>query len=229
MLRAGDIQLAGQQSGFRIDKKGSIDLVTEVDLACERMCRDTIAERFPGHDVLAEELGNAAAGGAPSQFRWVFDPLDGTTNYAHGLPIYCSSLALEIDGRAEVAAIYDPTRKELFTAERGEGSYLNGRALHVSSKVALIDSLPIPKFGPPKLAIRIVTLEESWEEAEQRMEVFLEAGAEAVWLVSEAAMCINVRTQNAQRIYERHETLEGGDLLPGFHLPLSEVFKDWSA
>lgn len=95
--------------------------------------------------------------------------------------------------------------------------------------VALIDSLPIPKFGPPKLAIRIVPLEESWEEAEQRMEVFLEAGAEAVWLVSEAAMCINVRTQNAQRIYERHETLEGGDLLPGFHLPLSEVFKDWSA
>lgn len=146
MLRAGDIQLAGQQSGFRIDKKGSIDLVTEVDLACERMCRDTIAERFPGHDVLAEELGSAAAGGAPSRFRWVFDPLDGTTNYAHGLPIYCSSLALEIDGRAEVAAIYDPTRKELFTAERGEGSYLNGRALHVSSNVALIDSLLVTGF-----------------------------------------------------------------------------------
>jgi myo-inositol-1(or 4)-monophosphatase len=146
VLRAGDIQLAGQQSGFRIDKKGSIDLVTEIDLACERMCRDTIAERFPGHDVLAEELGSAAAGGAPSRFRWVFDPLDGTTNYAHGLPIYCSSLALEIDGRAEVAAIYDPTRKELFTGERGEGSYLNGRALHVSSKVALIDSLLVTGF-----------------------------------------------------------------------------------
>ena len=137
VLRAGDIQLAGQQSGFRIDKKGTIDLVTEVDLACERMCRDAIAERFAGHDVLAEELGDAAPGREPSRFRWVFDPLDGTTNYAHGLPIYCSSLALEIDGRAEVAAIYDPTRKELFTAERGEGSYLNGRALRVSSTAAL--------------------------------------------------------------------------------------------
>ena len=144
VLRAGDIQLAGQRSGFRVDKKGSIDLVTEVDLACERMCRDTITERFPGHDVLAEELGGTAHAGA--RFRWVFDPLDGTTNYAHGLPIYCSSLALEIDGRADVAAIYDPTRRELFTAERGEGSYMNGRALRVSSTAALIDSLLVTGF-----------------------------------------------------------------------------------
>ena len=132
VLRAGDIQRAGQESGFRVDKKGSIDLVTEVDLACERMCRETLAERFPEHDISAEELGGSPTGPAASRFRWVFDPLDGTTNYAHGLPIYCSSLALEIDGRAEVAAIYDPTRKELFTAERGEGAYLNGQALRVS-------------------------------------------------------------------------------------------------
>jgi myo-inositol-1(or 4)-monophosphatase len=146
VLRAGDIQRAGQEAGFRVDKKGSIDLVTEIDLACERMCRETIAERFPGHDILAEELGGASPGGAASSFRWVFDPLDGTTNYAHGLPIYCSSLALEIDGRAEVAAIYDPTRRELFTAERGEGSYLNGRALRVSQTSTLIDSLLVTGF-----------------------------------------------------------------------------------
>jgi myo-inositol-1(or 4)-monophosphatase len=146
VLRAGDIQRAGQESGFRVDKKGSIDLVTEVDLACERMCRETIAERFPGHDILAEELGGASPGGTASRFRWVFDPLDGTTNYTHGLPIYCSSLALEIDGRAEVAAIYDPTRRELFTAERGEGSYLNGRALRVSQTSTLIDSLLVTGF-----------------------------------------------------------------------------------
>ena len=145
VLRAGDIQLAGQESGFRIDKKGSIDLVTEIDLACERMCRDVVAERFPDHDILAEEL-SAPGDRASSRFRWVFDPLDGTTNYAHGLPIYCSSLALEIDGRAEVAAIYDPTRKELFTAERGEGAYLNGRALRVSETPALLDSLLVTGF-----------------------------------------------------------------------------------
>ena len=146
MLRAGDIQRAGQESGFRVDKKGSIDLVTEVDFACERMCRETLTERFPDHDVLAEELGGLAPGPTPSRFRWVFDPLDGTTNYAHGLPIYCSSLALEIDGRPEVAAIYDPTRKELFTGERGEGAYLNGRALRVSQTETLIDSLLVTGF-----------------------------------------------------------------------------------
>jgi myo-inositol-1(or 4)-monophosphatase len=145
-LRAGDIQRAGQVSGFRIDKKGSIDLVTEVDLACEKMCRQVIAERFPDHDILAEELGGLATGRPASRFRWVFDPLDGTTNYAHGLPIYCSSLALEIDGRTDVAAIYDPTRKELFTAERGEGAYLNGEALHVSGTTTLIDSLLVTGF-----------------------------------------------------------------------------------
>ena len=146
MLRAGEIQRAGQESGFRVDKKGSIDLVTEIDLACERMCRETLAERFPDHDVLAEELDGLAPGPTPSRFRWVFDPLDGTTNYAHGLPIYCSSLALEIDGRPEVAAIYDPTRKELFTGERGEGAYLNGRALRVSQTETLIDSLLVTGF-----------------------------------------------------------------------------------
>jgi myo-inositol-1(or 4)-monophosphatase len=110
------------------------------------MCRAVLAERFPDHDILAEELGATAATRTPSRFRWVFDPLDGTTNYAHGLPIYCSSLALEIDGRAEVGAIYDPTRKELFTAERGEGARLNGTPLQVSSTAALIDSLLVTGF-----------------------------------------------------------------------------------
>jgi myo-inositol-1(or 4)-monophosphatase len=146
VLKAGDIQHAGQESGFRIDKKGSIDLVTEIDLACERMCREILAERFPDHDILAEELGGSDGDRPPSRFRWVFDPLDGTTNYAHGLPIYCSSLALEIDGRSEVAAIYDPTRRELFTAERGEGAYLNGRHLRVSDTRVLLDSLLVTGF-----------------------------------------------------------------------------------
>ena len=141
VLRAGDIQLAGQASGFRVDKKGTIDLVTEIDVACERMCRSVLADRFPEHDILAEEFGGTAAGQGHSRYRWVFDPLDGTTNFAHGLPVYCASLGLEVDGRREVAAIYDPTRKELFTAERGEGAYLNGRRLHVSGTVTLLDSL----------------------------------------------------------------------------------------
>jgi len=146
VLQAGRIQMARRESGFRIDKKGTIDLVTEVDLECERMCRAVIAERFPDHDVLAEELSSGPTERAVSAHRWVFDPLDGTTNYAHGLPIFCASLALEINGRPEAAAIYDPTRRELFTAERGEGAYLNGVQLQVSSTGRLIDSLLVTGF-----------------------------------------------------------------------------------
>ena len=108
-MRAGDLQMARFGHDIRIDKKGTIDLVTEVDLAVERMFRDLIAERFPDHHVLAEELGGSAS--VPPGPCWVFDPIDGTTNYAHGLPIFCASLALEIDGVAQVAAVYDPNRQ----------------------------------------------------------------------------------------------------------------------
>jgi hypothetical protein len=102
VLRSGDIQMERFGRDMRVDKKGEIDLVTEVDLAVERMFRDLIAERFPDHQVLAEEMGGAAI--APAGPCWVFDPIDGTTNFAHGLPIFCSSLALEFDGVAEIAA-----------------------------------------------------------------------------------------------------------------------------
>ena len=117
-----------------------------MDLECERMCRAILAERFPDHDILAEELGATSTAKTPSRFRWVFDPLDGTTNYAHGLPIFCSSLALEIDGRAVAGAIYDPSRKELFTAERGLGARVNGTPLRVSSTHNLLDALLVTGF-----------------------------------------------------------------------------------
>jgi len=144
VTRAGEIQLARQASGFRVSKKGTTDLVTEVDLECERMCRDILAERFPAHDVLAEEGGAGERHG--SRWRWVFDPLDGTTNYAHGLPIFCASLGLEIDGRTAVGAVYDPSRRELFAAERGRGATLNGVRLRVSDTATLIDSLLVTGF-----------------------------------------------------------------------------------
>ena len=109
------------------------------------MCRETIARRFPDHAVLGEEMG-AGPSRPASRYRWIFDPLDGTTNYAHGLPIFCASLGLEVDGQREVAAIYDPTRKELFTAERGAGAFLNGEAMRVSATDVLRDALLVTGF-----------------------------------------------------------------------------------
>ena len=144
VVRAGDVMMSRFGTSVRVDKKGAIDLVTEVDVAIERSFREIIAERFPDHAVLGEEMGGSAA--AVPGPCWVFDPIDGTTNFAHGLPIFCASLALEIDGVAEVAAVYDPTRKELFTAERGGGAFLNGRRLAVSSAADLVDAVLVTGF-----------------------------------------------------------------------------------
>jgi myo-inositol-1(or 4)-monophosphatase len=144
VVRAGAIQLDRFGTAFRVDKKGAIDLVTEVDVEVERMFRALVSERFPDHEVLAEELGGMDT--VPPGPCWVFDPIDGTTNFTHGLPIFCASLALEIDGVAQVAAVYDPTRRELFTAERGGGAYLNGQPLTVSSTTRLVDAMLVTGF-----------------------------------------------------------------------------------
>jgi myo-inositol-1(or 4)-monophosphatase len=146
VIRAGEVQLSRFGTGVRIDKKGAIDLVTEIDLQIEREFRKMIAERFPDHVVLGEEFEASGDREATPRYCWVFDPVDGTTNYAHGLPIFCSSLALEIEGQATVGAIYDPTRRELFTAERGQGAWLNGTPLRVSSAETLLDSLLVTGF-----------------------------------------------------------------------------------
>jgi myo-inositol-1(or 4)-monophosphatase len=144
VIRAGDLMMTRFGGEMRVDKKGTIDLVTEVDIEVEREFRTLIAERFPTHAVLGEELGGGAD--VPPGPCWVFDPIDGTTNFAHGLPIFCSSLALEVDGHAVVAAVYDPTRKELFTAERGGGAHLNGTPLRVSGAQDLVDAMLVTGF-----------------------------------------------------------------------------------
>src|SRR6185312_11953686 len=141
VIRAGEIQMAHFGSDMRVDKKGAIDLVTEIDLRVEREFRALIASRFPDHVVLGEEFSDAEDRESVPEYCWVFDPVDGTTNYAHGLPIFCSSLALEIRGEPAVAAIYDPSRRELYTAERSQGAWLNGAPLRVSDSTTLIDSL----------------------------------------------------------------------------------------
>ena len=144
VVRAGDVMLQRFGTDVRVDKKGAIDLVTEVDVAIEREFRARIAERFPEHKVLGEEMGGSLE--VPEGPCWVFDPIDGTTNFAHGIPIFCSSLALEIDGVAQVAAVYDPTRRELFTAERGGGAFLNGKPMKVSAADTLLEAVLVTGF-----------------------------------------------------------------------------------
>jgi myo-inositol-1(or 4)-monophosphatase len=142
-LAAGRIQRSYFRQNIAVEKKGPIDLVTAADLAVERDFRARIAERFPDHLVVGEEGGGA---GAPSRFRWIVDPIDGTTNFAHGIALFCVSIALEIDGELAVAAVFDPIGDELFTAERGAGARLNGVPLRVSARDALIDALLVTGF-----------------------------------------------------------------------------------
>jgi myo-inositol-1(or 4)-monophosphatase len=140
VIKAGAMQLAGIDH-LRVEKKGAIDLVTQVDREVEEMFRALIADRFPDHDVLAEEFEGRGDREHQAEYCWVFDPVDGTTNYAHGLPIFCCACSLEHHGQPIVAAIYDPNRRELFTAERGRGAWLNGAPMRVSSAASLLDSL----------------------------------------------------------------------------------------
>jgi myo-inositol-1(or 4)-monophosphatase len=146
VLHAGRVQMAHFRGDLQIDKKGAIDLVTNIDVQIERTFRATIAERFPDHLVLGEEFASAGPRDDVPDYCWVFDPIDGTTNYAHGLPIFCCSVALEVRGEPVVAAVYDPTRQELFTAEAGLGARLNGAPLTVSTADTLIDSLLVTGF-----------------------------------------------------------------------------------
>lgn len=120
------------RKSLQVTNKGVIDLVTEADLAAERFIIERIQTHYPRHAVLAEESGSTHAVERASEFKWIIDPLDGTTNYAHGYPVFCVSIALEQAGQVILGVIYDPIRDEMFAAERGEGATLNGRRIRVS-------------------------------------------------------------------------------------------------
>jgi len=121
-----------------VNYKGEIDLVTEADKEAELTIVSIIKAAYPHHRILAEETGES---GSASSCKWIIDPLDGTTNYAHGYPCFCISIAVELEGKILYGVIYDPVRKELFTAEKGKGAYLNGNPLKVSSTQTLNRSL----------------------------------------------------------------------------------------
>jgi myo-inositol-1(or 4)-monophosphatase len=126
-----------------VSYKGVIDLVTEVDHQSEAYLLGEIQRRYPGQRILAEESGNVGAG---EEHLWLVDPLDGTVNYAHGVPFFCVSIGYARNGRAELGAVYDPLRDELFTARRGGGAWLNGRRLQVSAATELQRSLLVTGF-----------------------------------------------------------------------------------
>jgi myo-inositol-1(or 4)-monophosphatase len=142
-LRAGAIQAARFGQALEIRHKGTIDLVTDVDRASEDAILEVIRSRFPDHDVVTEERHIERTG---SRHVWYVDPLDGTVNFAHGYPFFSASVALARDGVAVAGAVYDPIKRELFTAERGAGAHRNGQRLRVSSAARLVDSLLVTGF-----------------------------------------------------------------------------------
>lgn len=129
-----------------VTKKGDINLVTEADLASEALIIERIKSHFPRHSILAEEAGNAVIIGDEGGHKWIIDPLDGTTNFAHGYPCFCVTVALEHMGEIVLGVTYDPTRDELFAAERGHGATLNGKPMRVSATDSLGDSLIVTGF-----------------------------------------------------------------------------------
>src|SRR2546421_7193901 len=129
------------RASLRVQNKGDIDLVTEADLAAERLIVERIRSHYPRHAILAEEAGDVAREGPASDYKWIVDPLDGTTNYAHGYPCFCVSIGLEHKGELEIGVVYDPIRDEMFAAERGQGASLNGRRISVSRTLNLSAAL----------------------------------------------------------------------------------------
>jgi myo-inositol-1(or 4)-monophosphatase len=135
---AGSFLRAELNKERRVDYKGDIDLVTEADRRSEEMLISRIRNRYPGHDVLAEESTASARGSA---FRWIIDPLDGTTNYAHRYPVFCVSIGLEQEGEVILGVIYNPMMEEMFVTEKGRGASLNGERIRVSGTGELNRSL----------------------------------------------------------------------------------------
>lgn len=145
--QAGKLIADATRTDFRVDyKQGTrTNLVTEVDRRAEAAIIEALSQAFPDHRILAEEGGEGSQQASP--YQWVVDPLDGTTNFAHGFPAFCVSIALEVEGRIVLGVVYDPLRQELFEAEAGHGAFLNGEQLRVSPTATLDTSLLVTGFA----------------------------------------------------------------------------------
>ena len=141
--RAGEILHNYWGKTHKVEKKGAIDLVTEADLASENAIIQLIRTTFPDHIILAEESGVTPG---TSQYEWIIDPLDGTTNYTHHLPEFSLSIAFALEGKILFGLVLNPVTRELFCGTRGEGATLNGRPIHVSSTKTIGESLLVTGF-----------------------------------------------------------------------------------
>ncbi|MEO6017953.1 MAG: inositol monophosphatase family protein [Polaromonas sp.] len=124
----------------RVSVKQTNDFVTEIDQKAEEAIIETLLTAYPGHGILAEESGSEH-GAKDSEFVWIIDPLDGTTNFIHGFPVYCVSIALAVKGKVEQAVVYDPTRNDIFCATKGRGAYMNDRRIRVAKRTRLQECL----------------------------------------------------------------------------------------
>lgn len=143
--QAGKVLSRYARDGFRIENKSAIDLVTEADHAAEQCVINVILTSYPDHAFLAEERGRI--GQSHSPYLWIIDPLDGTTNFAHGFPTYCVSIGLEYKEECVLGVVYDPTRDELFSATRGGGARVNDQPIHVSQTAQLDKALLVTGFA----------------------------------------------------------------------------------
>ncbi len=145
--RAGGAVLLDWIGRIEVREKGPGDLVTEADLASQEVIRRTVLDAFPDHSLLAEEDEGIETSPARTEYRWIADPLDGTTNYVHRVPHYCVSLALERNGELLVGVVYDPVAEECFTAAAGAGALLNGRPIRTSEVTELSGALAAVGFS----------------------------------------------------------------------------------
>lgn len=141
---AGAILEEHAKNGFLVEQKGTVNLITDADRHAEQAIVDIIGKSFPLHQILTEERGLLTQRASP--YRWVIDPLDGTTNFVHGYPAYCVSIGLELEARCIQGVVWDPTRKELFVAEAGGGAFLNETKLRVSRTPSLNAALVVTGF-----------------------------------------------------------------------------------
>ena len=137
-------QNLGRVRNIQLKEKQEKNLVTEIDRRSEVLIIDMITKHYPRHEILAEESGRTKD--RTSEYRWIIDPLDGTTNFTHGFPVFCVSIGVEWKGELLLGVIYDPNFDELYTAEKGKGAFLNGRRLRVSERRSLIESMLVTGF-----------------------------------------------------------------------------------